>query len=109
MANFAFGGQVDFQVQALIGATHRGYNANATNQLDMYPFVFDGETSGWSSVQTLTIPESSQETPVPTPPNTQNSTVLGLDWVQLALLTLLGAIVVLLVVVVVFLRKRSVK
>jgi hypothetical protein len=47
--------QVDFQVEAMIGYVHRVFNPNATNQLEMYPYVFTGETSGWSNTQTLTI------------------------------------------------------
>ena len=66
------GYQLDFQVQALIGAVHRGYNASATNQLEMYPYVFTGETSDWSNTQTITITEgsispSSSPNPTPTP------------------------------------------
>jgi hypothetical protein len=67
MIDVPAGGQIDFQVQALIGAVHRGYNASATNQLEMFPWVFDGQTSDWSNTQTLTIPESLvSATPVPT-------------------------------------------
>jgi hypothetical protein len=47
--------QVDFQVEAMIGYVHRVFNPNATNQLEMYPYVFTGETSGWGNIQTLTI------------------------------------------------------
>jgi hypothetical protein len=47
--------QVDFQVEAMTGFVHRVFNPNATNQLEMYPYVFSGETSGWSNTQTLTI------------------------------------------------------
>ena len=51
--------QIDFQVQALIGAVHRGYNASATNQLEMFPWFFTGQTSNWSNTQTVTIPAMS--------------------------------------------------
>jgi hypothetical protein len=62
------GAQIDFQVQALIGAVHRGYNPSATNQLEMYPFVFTGEMSDWSNTQTVTIPATSTSaSPTPTP------------------------------------------
>ncbi len=53
---------VDVQVQAMIGYIHREYNPNHTSQLDMYPYVFTGETSGWSPTQTLTIPDSPSPT-----------------------------------------------
>lgn len=55
MTTFPSGGQIDFQVEAMIGYVHRVYNPNATSQLDLYPYVFTGETSGWSETQTITI------------------------------------------------------
>lgn len=47
-------GQVDFQVQAMIGYRDRGVYSNG-----IMPYVFKGETSGWSNTQTITIPETS--------------------------------------------------
>jgi hypothetical protein len=64
------GYKIDFQVQALIGAVHRGFNASATDQLGMYPYVFTGQMSDWSSTQTIIINEtfaSSSPSPNPTP------------------------------------------
>jgi hypothetical protein len=62
------GDKVDFQVQAMIGSIHRVYNPNHTSQLDMYPYVFTGETSDWSNTQTITIPATSiSVSPSPTP------------------------------------------
>ena len=55
MIDFPAGSKVDFQVEAMIGYVHRVYNPNWTNQLEMYPYVFTGKTSGWSA--TRTIPE----------------------------------------------------
>ena len=67
------GYQIDFQVQALIGAVHRGYNASATNQLEMYPYVFTGRMSDWSNTQTVTIPATSTSaSPTPTVPEFPN-------------------------------------
>lgn len=61
------GDKVDFQVQAMIGNIHRVFNPNATNQLEMYPYVFTGESSDWSSIQTITIPDTSTSaSPTPT-------------------------------------------
>ncbi len=71
--DFVNGGIVEFQVQALIGFVHRGYNASATNPLEMYPWIFDGQTSNWSNTQTITVPASSSS-PTPGP------TVPGLSW-----------------------------
>jgi hypothetical protein len=114
-------GQVDFQVQALLGYTHRGYNPNATNQLDMFPWVFDGETSDWSNTQTVTI-DANASTPTPststlpsqnptvTPlqPNTESDVLVGLGGIEVAVVVL-AVVVVLLVFVVVFLRRRAVR
>lgn len=57
--------EIDFQVEALAGYVHRVSNSSATNPLEMFPRVFEGETSGWSSTQTLTI---CNNTLIPTPP-----------------------------------------
>ena len=60
---------VDFQVQAMIGYFHRDASTFWA------PWVFDGETSGWSNTQTIAIPETStsispspNSTPTPTVP-----------------------------------------
>ena len=67
---------VDVQVEAMIGFIHRDYNPNHTSQIDMYPYVFTGETSGWSNTQTITIPESSTSpSPTPTVPEYPSLTI----------------------------------
>ena len=55
-------GEVDFQVEAMIGYRDRGVYANGT-----MPYVIKGEKSGWSNTQTLTIGESQTPTPSPLP------------------------------------------
>jgi hypothetical protein len=75
--NIPQGGTVDFQVEALAGSVHRGYNPNATDQLNMYPYVFTGETSGWSNTQTATVPQT-DATPSPTVPEFPALAVLPL-------------------------------
>lgn len=67
MMDFPPGSQVDFQVEALAGYIHRVWNPNYTSQLDMYPYVFTGEESGWSNTQTLTISPISSPSTLPTP------------------------------------------
>jgi hypothetical protein len=67
MIDVPSGGQVDFQVEAMIGYVSRVYNPNATNQLTMFPWQFTGEKSGWSAPQTLTIEEFQTLYPEPTP------------------------------------------
>jgi hypothetical protein len=72
IGTFPAGGKVDFQVEAMLGYVHRGYNPNSPDQLGMFQWVFDGETSGWSNTQTVIIPETStsnspSQNPTPTP------------------------------------------
>lgn len=121
-------GQVEIQVQALIGHLEPD-----DFMLAGHTYIFTGESSDWSATQTLTIGENTATaTPAPsvspspsvfpsaspsaTPQDTDSPqgidgsetlTVPGLDWAQLATLALLGAIVILLVVAVVYLRRRS--
>jgi len=69
VVNILNGTQVDFQVQAMNGYIHRVLNFKANgNSTSMGPYMFTGETSGWSNTQTITIPEtSSSASPNPTP------------------------------------------
>jgi hypothetical protein len=106
---FPIGAEIDFQVEAMIGYIHRVVDDG------MNPWVFTGETSGWSSTQTVTIgdttrtasPASSQSSISPITNPTGNQ-VFGLDWVGVAVVVLLVIIGVLLVFVVFYLRKRAV-
>lgn len=67
--------QLDFQVQALIGYVHRGYNPNTTDPVQMWPWIFTGETSDWSSTQTITLPTSTPSpTSSPSPTSTPDQT-----------------------------------
>lgn len=50
--------QTDIQVNAMIGIVTRGFNPNATNQIEMYPYDFNGLTSDWSNTQTVTMSAS---------------------------------------------------
>jgi hypothetical protein len=88
--------QLDFRVRAMYGAMHRSYNPNATDQLSMYPWVFEGATSDWSNTQTVTIPETSASpspspnpTPTPTVPEVSLWTIPLLLTITLALAGLL--------------------
>ena len=63
------GTQTDIQVQAMIGQIGRVYNPNAASQIDMYPYEFEGQTSAWSTTQTITVPANtplSANSPSPT-------------------------------------------
>jgi hypothetical protein len=75
------GGSVDFQVQALIGSVHRISNIAGGNQspFELFPWVFDGQTSDWSNAQTVNIPEtSSSVSPSPTVPEFSVTVILPL-------------------------------
>jgi hypothetical protein len=123
------GAQVDFQVEAMEGYFSRIYNPNATDPLEMFPWGFTGEESGWSNTQTVTIstsgaspsPSSSpastptsspssmpSQNPTATQPGAQTTTLLGLDWTTIALIVL-SIVVALLIVVIAFMRRRRVK
>ncbi len=110
--NILSGGQLDFQVEALIGYVGRGSGFAS--------WYFSGEESGWSTTQTVDIPANeptanprtslSPTTSATTVPSGSQTPVLfGLDWLQVVAVTLLVVIAVLLGLVVVYLRKRSLK
>jgi hypothetical protein len=62
------GTQTDIQVEAMIGYVSRVLNPNANgNQLDMFPWEFTGQTSGWSKTQTVTLPADIPLSPTATP------------------------------------------
>ena len=72
MIKLPAGGQVDFQVEAMIGYVHREISIPVPGT----GWVFTGETSGWSETRTITIPTSTtsptdsptpNQTPTPTP------------------------------------------
>ena len=76
----AAGATTDVQVKAMIGHIERGFNGNATNQIEMYPYVFVGQTSGWSDTHTVTLPPKvpitvSSPTPSPTVPEFSSWTI----------------------------------
>jgi hypothetical protein len=106
------------QAQALIGYVHRVPNPNATNQLDMYPYVFTGEKSDWSNTETITISDNSS--PALTSESLQNNSqstptiisgdqtgVFGLSWEQLLIASLVLVIIVLSIIVLRMNRKRK--
>jgi hypothetical protein len=62
-------GQIDIQVQALIGYEH---GISSVAGIPVTPRIITGESSGWSEIQTLTIGES--QTPSPEPSSTPEPT-----------------------------------
>jgi hypothetical protein len=100
-ANLRNGSQIDFQVQARIGYEPEGRS-------------FTGESSDWSNTQILKIgnttltPSTPTET-APSPNNqvgAQTQVIFGLDWTEIAIITALSIIVIVLVVTIVFLSKK---
>ncbi len=61
-------GQLDFQVEALIG-----YYTRTMPSCYQYNDVFTGETSGWSGTQTIKIGDGQTSTPSPSFPPTQQA------------------------------------
>jgi hypothetical protein len=60
---YEVGNTLTFQVEAMIGYIHRVYDPDASHMLEMYPWVFTGETSGWSEPQKVTLEASAHTTP----------------------------------------------
>jgi hypothetical protein len=69
------GASTDIQIEAMIGHIGR----NNTMSPYPYPYVFFGETSGWSNTQTVTLPPKTAFTASPSP----SPTVPELSWVAL--------------------------
>ncbi len=69
-ATFPPNAQIDFQVEAMIGFIQ--HRVTSTHSYD----VFEGETSGWSNTQTITISEGQTPTYPPANPELVN-TILG--------------------------------
>ncbi|MCW3983183.1 MAG: hypothetical protein NWE96_04225 [Candidatus Bathyarchaeota archaeon] len=121
------GGQVDFQVQAAIGYSELvPMPRNPFHDNDYY-MIYRGQTSDWSSIQTITIndnsvypdspspsattnPSNSLSEPTTTPQQSsiQSGAFFGLDWEQIALI-LLGAAVLVLAFALVFSLRKSTK
>jgi hypothetical protein len=100
------GTQTDIQVEAMIGSIGRQFNPNATGQIDMYPYVFTGETSGWSNTLTVVLPANTPLSPnttsspatTPTPPSSQEpqqieQIILGVTIIVAVLVIGLGLLV----------------
>jgi len=117
-------GIVDIQVKALIG--YYSLVKDPYDHFTGYSAVFTAvEESDWTNTQTIimndsTITISPNASPTATVSPSQNTILtpnksapqtaafLGLDWLQVATIVLLGIIAVLLVCMVVFLRNRSI-
>lgn len=110
------GGQVDFQVQALVGH-------NSTYWYIQHPLfptyggffepaiAFD-TTSGWSNTQTVTL-DSNSHSPASssTPLDFQNSAASsdqsGFSWVEAAAFVVLGIVIALLIVIIAHMHRRN--
>ena len=84
-ANYPAGGQVDFQVQAMIGYLQ----STPSLSLPLGDYEFIGQASGWSSTQTVTIPASSDSSsPSLTATPTSTPAVPELSWLVIVPLLL---------------------
>jgi len=104
-------GVMDFRVQAQIGYTTYYY-------MPFKVYEFHGETSGWSTTQTITI-DGNAPTTTPTASPSQYSTATpdasgdvnqqGFNWTEISLFAALGVIAALLVVIALMYRKQTKK
>lgn len=108
------GGQIDFQVQALIGYRTRvngtflpgAPSSDPTDPIPHY-YIFTGKTSEWSEIQTLTVPKTDSEI-IPEEPITDELESTN-EWLtqfnQIA--TILGVVVILVVLLLLIKKSRS--
>ena len=69
------GGKIDFNVQAFIGYyTMLDSTPDSLFQRIHTIYTFHGESSEWSNTQTISIPDGSVSTAIPTPFDTENPT-----------------------------------
>lgn len=74
-SSYPIGAQVDFQVIAMEGFVHRVAAIIRSGDYSIfYPYVFTGQTSDWSSTQTVTIYGDIPNLTILTPQNTTYST-----------------------------------
>jgi len=74
-SSYTIGAQVDFQVIAMEGYVHRAATIiHSGDYTIFYPYVFTGQTSDWSSTQTVTIYGDIPNLTFLTPQNTCYST-----------------------------------
>ena len=114
------GDQIDYQVEAMIGYTSRVYNASATNQLEMYPWEFTGQQSGWSNTQTVTIPgnetsatPNTSASPTQAIPTINTGPIVtpdsGLNFAEIIVIAILAVIALLLAILLAVNHRRKVK
>ncbi|MCW4029322.1 MAG: hypothetical protein NWE92_06715 [Candidatus Bathyarchaeota archaeon] len=124
--NYVFlpdGGQMDFQIQAIVGSAD--IETPKTTWGELAPiYKVNGQIGDWSPTHTITIAENQPTTtpntdsPTPSaPPESQSPSQsepqsiiqFGLDWIQSAIFVMLCFVAVLLIVVVVLLYKGNKK
>lgn len=100
--------QIDIQTMALVG-NQVPYTDPAVQEI---LYKFDGENSGWSNTQTITIPASSTTSPTPTlppdstpTPNTNSNTFLS-DSMQLIIIAVILAVFVAVIISLLLYIKR---
>jgi hypothetical protein len=81
LGNISAGGKVDFQVKAFLGYYTQAMYPSVPGFRDASYYVFHGESSSWSNIQTITVPESTNSAipngnPTPTVPEFQIVTTM---------------------------------
>jgi len=103
ISSYPDGAQIDFQVEALRGYFRK--DITAIGSLD----VFEGETSGWSKTQTITINKNNNEIAAQTPDNPEVSAnpnqPTGFTWIQLC--SIVAIVIVLSVTATFFILRKT--
>jgi hypothetical protein len=125
LENVSDGDQVDFRVHAIIGYSTRINETFSGPPIGLEPgesyhyYIFTGQSSDWSSTQTITIGENTQSTPAPTATPAQSpetnsdqsvsqlSVVFGFEWEKTAIVMLAVLVAASWVAIVVLWRKRG--
>lgn len=120
LAGASDGSQVDFQVESLVGYYTQVMASPVPGFRNSDYYVFNGQSSGWSDTQTITIPNNLNPTnrtiqptasPTQTPaaplqPRAQSKVLFGLSWDEVAIIAL-SFVVVVLVAATLFYRRIS--
>jgi hypothetical protein len=98
----------------MIGYVSRNYNPSATNQLEMYPWEFTGQESGWSGTQTVAVPSSptsGSASPTQAIPTINTGPIIntywGLNYGEVIIIVILAVIALLLAVLIPVIRGRK--
>ena len=105
------GAQIDIQVEARSGTYHEEMDlAGVATASGTKTRVFDGEKSGWSKTQTITINKNNKETPNQQPDNPETTSnpnqPTDFSWIELSIITTI-AVTIAVATTLFILRKNS--